>query len=594
MQVTIRWLLPFLVLGPAQAQELVVNGGFELHQLCPERFDKRPFRGVAATRTIGGTPGYFHTCSEMMGTPSNWAGVQAPYEGDAYAGVVLTAHGGGECAVREFVQLELTEPLINGGKYRLSFMVSLADRSGYMTDRIGASFSAKDRSKEKGFSSAFGRPDVDNPLNRFIADTSGWTKVEGVYNARGGERFVVIGNFQLCDRTSRKAVTPNRGDGLVHNMKRKGGADLDPDKVRGLRRKLLATQAYVYLDAVSLVPIGAHEERSRLSQELACPHDPGRPDAALDLVPDPGFDRTIPAHRSTWKNASGGTPDFEEGRTGIYLYSAVNVDHREYIRTPLKERLDPCGLYEVRLRVLRNATYAYAVDRLGVALTADFENDRRRDLLSFPLCWEMRSKGVMDDTGQWTTLCGHFEGGGCADQLLVGNFSSDDSTTIIQHDPQDGPFAYYFVDDISLWRTGTINGCTATCPEALAAMPLPEDTIVETPRWPWNLHFAVNDHVPGDDLLPVVEELFQVLAAHPDAMVRIEGHTDDTGTAAANLKLSERRAGQVRDELVRLGLARKQLQLVALGSTEPIATNTTDEGRAMNRRVCIVIEGFTP
>ena len=592
MQTTIRWLLPFLLLGQAHAQELVVNGGFEVHQRCPERFDKRPMRGVEALRTIGGMPGYFHACSAVMGTPANWAGVQAPYEGEAYAGIVLTAHGGGECAVREFVQLELTEPLKNGGKYRLSFMVSLADRSGYMTDRIGASFSAKDRSREKGLSSAFGRPDVDNPMNRFITDSSGWMLVEGVFNARGGERYVQIGNFQLCDRTSRKAVTANRGDGLMHNMKRKGEADLDPDKARGMRRKLLATQAYVYLDAVSLMPIGANEDVNTLSQAIACPLDPGRPAEAIDLVPDPGFDRTIPAHRSSWRNASGDTPDFEEGRTGIYLYSAVNADHREYIQTPLKERLDPCGQYDVRLRVLRNSTYAYAVDRIGVALTEDFENDRRRDLLSFPLLWEIGHAGVMDDTGQWTILCGQFEGGGCADRLLVGNFSSDDSTIIVQHDPSDGPFAYYFVDDISLWRTGTIDGCTTPCPEALVVATNTVDTVPETPRWPMDLHFAVNDHVPGDDLMPAAEELFQVLAAHPKAQVRIEGHTDDTGTAAANLKLSERRAVAVRNELLQLGLSRKQLIVVALGSSEPVDTNSTEEGRARNRRVRIVVQGL--
>ena len=50
----------------------------------------------------------------------------------------------------------------------------------------------------------------DNPPDRFIADTSGWMMVQGIYNARGGERYVRIGNFQLCDRTSRKAVTANQ------------------------------------------------------------------------------------------------------------------------------------------------------------------------------------------------------------------------------------------------------------------------------------------------------------------------------------------------------------------------------------------------
>ena len=577
------WLVRILL----NAQELVRNGGFEQYTRCPRHFAAKPARGLEGVKTIGGMPGYFHACSEQLGTPMNWAGWQAPYEGEAYMGLVLTAHGGGECAVREFVQLELAEPLVNGGKYELSFRVSLADRSGYMTDRIGACFSVEDRSRKGNLAQSFGRPDVDNVLNRFIADTAGWMVVKGIYNARGGERYVQVGNFQLCDRTSRKAVTANRGSGTLQNMKRKADTDLDPDKERGLRRRLLATQAYAYVDAVSLVPLGHTEEIRVLHASDACPADPAPPPPAMDLVPDPAFDRNLPAHGAAWKNASGGTPDFLKDRAGIYLYSAVNKDHREYIQTPLKERLDPCGVYAVRLRILRDATYAYAVDRIGIALTEAFENDRRRDLLTYPVRWELRSAGVMDNASGWTTLCGTIEGGGCADRLIVGNFSSDDSTTIVQYDPQGGPFAYYFVDDVSLWRTGTMEGCTTRCPEELATTPTVLDTTAEAPRWPLALHFAVNDHVPGADLLPVAEDLFHQLTEHPGLVVLIEGHTDDTGNEEANRKLAERRAKAVWSELVRLGVEPGRMQVVVVGSQAPVATNATEQGRAQNRRVTI-------
>jgi hypothetical protein len=587
-------LLVVLLSAPAaDSQELVLNGGFESHQRCPDRFDERPMRGVAHVKPIGGMPGHFHTCSEVMGAPVNWAGAQAPFEGEAYAGLVLTAHGGGECGVREFVQLELAEPLVNGGKYHISFRVSLADRSGYMTDRIGACFSADDRSGRNRVASSFGRPDVDQVLNRFISDTAGWMLVEGIYNARGGERFVQIGNFQLCDRTSRKAVSANRGDGALHNLKRKGDADLDPDKARGLRRKLLASQAYVYLDAVSLTPLTNVQATRVLEKAAACPADPGRPDIAIDLVPDPGFDANLPTHRSVWKNASGGTPDLLEGVTGLYLHSAVNKDHREYIQTPTKERLDPCGVYSVRLRVLRDASYGYAVDRIGVVLTETFANDRRRGLLEFPLRWELHGQGVMDEAGKWITLCGTITGGGCANRLLVGNFAGDDSTVIVQRDADGGPFAYYFVDEVSLWRTGTVEGCTLRCPEAITAIPVGSDTSDTAPRWPLVLRFDVNDHVPGEDLLPVAEELMHALTRYPHAQVRIVGHTDATGLEHANMDLSAKRADAVHKELVRLGLPASRCTTVAMGSTEPMATNATEEGRALNRRVEIELVGAT-
>jgi len=193
----------------------------------------------------------------------------------------------------------------------------------------------------------------------------------------------------------------------------------------------------------------------------------------------------------------------------------------------------------------------------------------------------------MDNASGWTTLCGTIEGGGCADRLIVGNFSSDDSTTIVQYDPQGGPFAYYFVDDISLWRTGTVEGCTTRCPEELVATPTVLDTAAEAPRWPLSLHFAVNDHVPGADLLPVAEDLFHQLAEHPGLVVLIEGHTDDTGNEHANRKLAERRAKAVWSELVRLGVEPGRMQVVVVGSQAPVATNATEQGRAQNRRVTI-------
>ena len=77
----------------------------------------------------------------------------------------------------------------------------------------------------------------------------------------------------------------------------------------------------------------------------------------------------------------------------------------------------------------------------------------------------------------------------------------------------------------------------------------------------------------------------------PALRVRVEGHTDDTGNTYANMKLAERRALAVREELVRLGLPRKLFTLVVLGSAEPIATNSTEEGRALNRRVEIELVG---
>jgi len=71
----------------------------------------------------------------------------------------------------------------------------------------------------------------------------------------------------------------------------------------------------------------------------------------------------------------------------------------------------------------------------------------------------------------------------------------------------------------------------------------------------------------------------------------ITGHTDSTGSAAYNQKLSERRAAAVRDYMISRGVNPALLTAIGAGEDQPIADNATKEGREMNRRVEIDIEG---
>lgn len=85
-----------------------------------------------------------------------------------------------------------------------------------------------------------------------------------------------------------------------------------------------------------------------------------------------------------------------------------------------------------------------------------------------------------------------------------------------------------------------------------------------------------------DALKPIIE----VLQADPTLRLEIQGHTDNTGTAAGNKTLSQQRADAVRDYLVtKGGIAATRLTAIGLGGTKPVADNGTEDGRAQNRRV---------
>ena len=92
---------------------------------------------------------------------------------------------------------------------------------------------------------------------------------------------------------------------------------------------------------------------------------------------------------------------------------------------------------------------------------------------------------------------------------------------------------------------------------------------------------------------PVLDSLAITMKENPDFRWVAEGHTDAIGSASYNMNLSRRRAQAVVDYLVSKGADSSKLKVVPYGESEPIASNRTQEGRAMNRRVEIkVIEEF--
>ncbi|MFO0599797.1 MAG: putative Ig domain-containing protein [Myxococcaceae bacterium] len=105
-----------------------------------------------------------------------------------------------------------------------------------------------------------------------------------------------------------------------------------------------------------------------------------------------------------------------------------------------------------------------------------------------------------------------------------------------------------------------------------------------------SVYFELNRATLQPRSFPLLDEVAAVLAAHPEVKsIRIEGHTDASGVAANNLKLSEARAQSVRTYLVGHGVAPERLEARGFGQTRPIADNATSEGREKNRRVEFIV-----
>ena len=101
--------------------------------------------------------------------------------------------------------------------------------------------------------------------------------------------------------------------------------------------------------------------------------------------------------------------------------------------------------------------------------------------------------------------------------------------------------------------------------------------------------FASGSATIEGESTPTLKEIGDMLKAHADLKLMIEGHTDNVGAAAANQTLSEQRAAAVKQFLVSTyGVDAARLQTKGYGSSKPISPNTTPEGRQNNRRVELV------
>lgn len=104
-----------------------------------------------------------------------------------------------------------------------------------------------------------------------------------------------------------------------------------------------------------------------------------------------------------------------------------------------------------------------------------------------------------------------------------------------------------------------------------------------------NLYFATNKVNVLPSSGEALDELYTFLVANPDMRIRITGHTDNTASREYNLRLSKGRAEAVKQEMVKRGIDPNRIETDGKGMDEPVADNSTEEGRQQNRRVELIV-----
>lgn len=107
---------------------------------------------------------------------------------------------------------------------------------------------------------------------------------------------------------------------------------------------------------------------------------------------------------------------------------------------------------------------------------------------------------------------------------------------------------------------------------------------------PGNITFATGKSEIRQDFYPVLNSVAEILAEFKKTRVKVSGHTDNTGSADLNQRLSEERANSVKNYLVNNDVSSGRINAAGYSYRYPIASNATPEGRQANRRVEIELE----
>lgn len=191
---------------------------------------------------------------------------------------------------------------------------------------------------------------------------------------------------------------------------------------------------------------------------------------------------------------------------------------------------------------------------------------------------------ILAPNGKWVKVSGQFIAKYEAEYIVIGNFSDDFNTISMAPKEDCYNYAYYYLDDVLVKKIPPFLPVPVK-PDDLTRQTLePGKTITLK-----NIYFEFDK----DELMPrsfvELNKLLGIMRSNPKLAIEIVGHTDALGDDAYNLDLSQRRAQSVVDFLIENHVSKTRLRARGEGEHQPIASNDTDEGRALNRRVAFVV-----
>lgn len=239
--VLILLFIPF-----ARAQNLIPDSSFEQNYSIPVDFSAINSSKFWNMPTQG-TTDLFCVCDRkqkkysLVDVPQNPMGYQSAHSGTCYAGIFAFSHDN----YREYIQTPLANPLEKGKRYIFTMYISLADYSRTFIDQLGVCF--------LNYKAKYNSSNVITDLNPVYIkienivgkDISDWHRVTITYKAKGGEKYLLLGSFNITKKIKTKYKAPK--------------------EIRSRINQSTERDAYYFIDDISLVETNNVEEEQPIN-----------------------------------------------------------------------------------------------------------------------------------------------------------------------------------------------------------------------------------------------------------------------------------------------------------------------------------------
>ena len=326
-----------------------------------------------------------------------------------------------------------------------------------------------------------------------------------------------------------------------------------------------------------------------------------------NLVPNPSFEKhknrsSLIKNAIPWQGA--GTADyyyrtdkldssrFKGAHTGkCYAGLRFQPKYKEFMFVQLTEPLEKDRAYHFKMYVRLSGRSTVTLKQLGVYFSKE----------EFEIGMKFEEQGIIDSTFRkgisgtldWIPIQGDYIANGGEKYVIIGNFRTKMTEDFVKRkrwDLFELREAYYYIDDISVRKimTATDSVNTVKIPDKKVASSVPDTFITGQVLEIKNIQFQNGSAKLLKSSHTAMDELVRALNDHPFMEIQINGHTDNQGNESANKKLSKKRAEAVFNYLQSEGVI-NPMTYKGYGSSQPIAPNDTDENRAKNRRVELLI-----